>query len=56
MREDNRQIYSGHRAENIARLRHIGVNMIKVDTSRKASVRSKQHMAAMDTAHFEAIL
>jgi predicted transposase YbfD/YdcC len=38
MCEDNSQIYRGDGAENIARLRHIGVNLIKVDTSRKASV------------------
>ena len=55
MREDNCQIYRGDGAENIARLRHIGVNMIKVDTSRKASVRRKQRMAAMDTDYLEAI-
>ncbi|MFQ3218532.1 MAG: putative transposase YbfD/YdcC [Paraglaciecola sp.] len=55
MREDNGQIYRGDGAENIARLRHIGVNLIKVDTSRKASVRRKQPMAEMDTDHFEAI-
>jgi predicted transposase YbfD/YdcC len=55
MREDNCQIYRGDGAENIARLRHIGVNLIKVDTSRKASVRRKQRMAAMDTDYLEAI-
>ncbi|MFT4941179.1 MAG: putative transposase YbfD/YdcC [Paraglaciecola sp.] len=55
IREDNCQIYRGDEAENIARLRHIGVNLIKVDTSRKASVRRKQRMAAMDTDYLEAI-
>jgi predicted transposase YbfD/YdcC len=55
MREDNCQIYRGDGAENIARLRHIGVNLIKTDTSRKASVRRKQRMAAMDTSYLEAI-
>jgi hypothetical protein len=54
MREDNCQIYRGDGAENIARLRHIGVNMIKVDTSRKARARRKQRMAAMVTDYLEA--
>ncbi|MFT4941714.1 MAG: putative transposase YbfD/YdcC [Paraglaciecola sp.] len=55
MREDNGQIYRGDGAKNIARLRYIGINLIKVDTSRRASVRRKQRMAAMDTDHLEAI-
>ncbi len=55
MREDNGQIYRGDGAEYIARLRHIGVILIKADTSRKASVRRKQRMAAMDTIYLEAI-
>jgi hypothetical protein len=55
MREDNCQICRGDGAENIARLRHIGLNLIKVDTSRKASVRRKQRMAAMDSSYLEAI-
>jgi predicted transposase YbfD/YdcC len=53
--EENWQIYRGVGAENIARLRHIGINLIKVDKSRKASVRRKQRMAAMDTSYLEAI-
>ncbi|WP_340679318.1 hypothetical protein [Paraglaciecola sp.] len=48
-REDNSQIYRDDSVENIARLRHIGVNQIKVDTTRKACVRRKQRMPAIDT-------
>jgi hypothetical protein len=55
MRKDNGQIYRDDGAENIARLRHIGINLIKVDTSRKAIVRCKQFMAAMYTDYLEAI-
>jgi predicted transposase YbfD/YdcC len=55
MREDNCQTYRGDGAENIARIRHIGVNFIKVDKSRKANVRRKQRMAAMDTGYLEAM-
>ncbi len=55
MREDNCQIYCGDGAENIARLRDIVINLIKVDKSRKASVRRKQRMAAMDASYLEAI-
>jgi predicted transposase YbfD/YdcC len=54
MREDNCEIYLGYGAENIACLRHIRVKMIKFDTSKKASVRSKL-MAAMNTDYLEAI-
>jgi hypothetical protein len=55
MREDNGQIYRGDSAQNIARPRHIGINLIKVVTSRKASVRRKQPMAAMDSTYLKAI-
>jgi hypothetical protein len=35
MREDNGQIYRGDGAKNIARQRHIGINLIKIDTKKK---------------------
>jgi hypothetical protein len=43
------ELNRGDGAENITRLRHIGITLIKVDKSRKARVRRKQRMAAMDT-------
>jgi predicted transposase YbfD/YdcC len=55
MREDNCQIYRENGAENLARLRHIGKNMIKADKSRKASVRRKQRMTTMDASYLETV-
>ena len=55
MKEDACQIYREHGAENLARLRHIGKNMIKADKSRKASVRRKQRMCTMDVRYLETV-
>jgi hypothetical protein len=55
MREDNCQIYRGDGADNIARLRYISINLIKIDTSRTACFRRKQRMPATDTSYLEAI-
>lgn len=55
MKEDNCQIYRDNGAENLARLRHIARNIIRADKSRKASVRRKQRMAAMDPGYLENI-
>lgn len=55
MKEDNCQIYKDNGAENLARLRHIARNVIRADKSRKASVRRKQRMAAMDPSYLETV-
>lgn len=47
-REDDRRIRKDHGAENFARLLRIGLNLLKKDKTRKASIKSKRLLAGWD--------
>ena len=47
-REDDSRARTRNAAQNLATLRRISLNLIKKDHSRKASVRSKRYIAAID--------
>lgn len=41
---------------HLACIRHMGLNMLRAETSRKASVRRKQKIAGMSSEYLETVL
>lgn len=56
MREDKSRIRKDNAPANFAVLRHIAVNVLRQNTSRKFGVRSKQFLAAIDESYMNEIL
>ncbi|PMP09037.1 transposase [Vibrio breoganii] len=54
--EDDCQIYRENAPQVLAAIRHMAINMLRNDTSRKASIRRKTKMAAMEIGYLEQIL
>ncbi|WP_107852611.1 ISAs1 family transposase [Oceanimonas marisflavi] len=55
MKEDACPIYRGNAAEILAGFRHMALNMLRADTSKKASIRRKQKMVSMNSAYLEKV-
>lgn len=55
LKEDECQIYRGHGAENLARLRQATINILKKEPS-KLSIRRKRRRASMDSAYLDKII
>ncbi|MFC0229605.1 ISAs1 family transposase, partial [Serratia aquatilis] len=49
MKEDNCSIYRDNGAVNLATVRHMALNMLRLESGKKASIRRKQKMAAMNS-------
>ncbi len=47
-REDQCRVLAGFAAENYATLRHIGLNLLKQDKTRKGGIKSKRMQAGWD--------
>lgn len=56
MKEDACPIYRENAAEILAGFRHMALNMLRADTSKKASIRRKQKMASMNSAYLEKVI
>ena len=56
MREDKSRIRKDNAPANFAMLRHIAVNILRQNKSRKFRVRSKQFLAAIDESYMNEIL
>ncbi|MBM7454397.1 putative transposase YbfD/YdcC, partial [Oceanisphaera litoralis] len=56
MKEDACPIYRENAAEILAGFRHMALNMLRADTSKKASIRRKQKMASMNSAYLEQVI
>lgn len=56
LNEDACQIYRGDGAEIMACMRHIALNMLRAETSRKASIRRKQNIASMSQSYLDKVL
>ena len=56
MREDKSRIRKDNAPANFAMLRHIAVNILRQNKSRKFGVRSKQFLAAIDESYMNEIL
>lgn len=56
MGEDACPIYRGDAAEILACIRHMALNMLRAETSRKASIKRKQKIAGMSSEYLEVVL
>jgi predicted transposase YbfD/YdcC len=56
MGEDDCPIYRGDAADTLACIRHMGLNMLRAETSCKASARRKQKIAGMSSEYLEKVL
>ena len=56
MHEDGCQIHRGDAAQNLACIRQVALNQLKREKTKKASIRRKQRIAAMDTAYLEKVI
>jgi predicted transposase YbfD/YdcC len=55
-REDDSRVRVGHAPENLAIVRHIALNLLRQDTSRRIGLANKRFRAALDTAYLRSIL
>jgi predicted transposase YbfD/YdcC len=55
-REDESRVRKGHGAENLSRLRHIALNLLKQETSTRIGTHGKRLQAGWDTAYLEHLL
>jgi predicted transposase YbfD/YdcC len=56
MREDESRIRTDHAPANMAALRHIALNLIRSDKTRKVGIKISQHKAGWDTKYLERLL
>jgi predicted transposase YbfD/YdcC len=56
LREDDCRVRSGHAAANLATLRHIALNLLRKDTTKKRGIRTKQKIAAWDHRYLVKLL
>ena len=48
LREDDCRVRTGHAATNLATLRHLALNLLRKDTTKKRGIRTKQKIAGWD--------
>ena len=48
LREDDCRVRTGHAATNLATLRHMALNLLRQDTTKKRGIRTKQKIAGWD--------
>ena len=56
MSEDACPIYRDDAAEILATMRHLALNMLRAETTKKASIRRKQKIASMSTNYLDKVL
>ena len=55
-REDDSRVRTGHAPENLAIIRHLALNLLRQDTSRRVGLANKRFRAALDTSYLRSIL
>ena len=55
-REDDSRVRKGHGAQNLARLRHIALNVLKADKHTKLGVKNKRLMAGWNEQYLANLL
>ncbi|MGJ0578759.1 ISAs1 family transposase [Xenorhabdus bovienii] len=56
MKEDACQIHRGESAEILACMRHLSLNLLRAETTKKASIRRKRRIASMDISYLDRVL
>jgi predicted transposase YbfD/YdcC len=56
MREDEARLRKDHRAENMAVIRHIAINLLKQEKTQKVGVHAKRLLAACDNEYLYTVL
>lgn len=56
MREDDSRIRRGDAAENLAGIKHIGLNLLRQETSLKLSVKKKRLKAALNEQYLSKVI
>lgn len=56
MKEDACPIYRGNAAEILATARHMALNMLRVEEGKRASIRRKQKITAMNSDYLEQVI
>ena len=56
LNEDQNRVRTGHAAQNLARLRHITLNLLQRETKLKRGIKGKQRNAAWDLSYLLALL
>ena len=56
LKEDSCRIRKDNAPQNFAVLRHIAVNLLGKEKSKKLGVKNKQFLAAMDTKYLSLVL
>lgn len=56
MNEDACQIYRGNAVQLLADVCHMALNMLRLETSKKASIRRKQKMTGMNVAYLQQVI
>ena len=56
MNEDKCPTYDEESAETLATMRRFALNMLRTETSKKASMRRKQKIASMDIEYLDKVL
>jgi len=54
--EDQSRTRKGHSAQNLSRLRRIGLNMLRSEKSRKVGIKNKRLLAAWDHSYLIKLL
>ena len=54
--EDASRVRAGHAARNLAALRHLALNLLRHDTTRKGSIATKRFTAALDQTYLATLL
>lgn len=56
MNEDDWPIYRGEAAEILACIRHLALNMLRAETTKKASIRRKKKIASISSTYLEQVI
>ena len=56
MNEDQCRVRTGHAAANLATLRHLALNLLRKETTKKRGIRTKQKIAAWDHRYLMTLL
>ena len=55
-REDESRVRTGNAPENLAIVRHMALNLLRQDRTRKASIKAKRKLAGWDNNYLLSIL